>query len=149
MLRTARDRLARRFGPLVSSSLYRTEPVSSIRQPDFWNAVVRGSTHESPEALLDFALVLETDLGRRPRQRDAPREIDIDLLLVGRIERHSVGLELPHPRMRRRRFVLEPLAEIAAELKLPPDGVSIAELLARLPESPRVERLGPLDEAPP
>ena len=145
-LRTARDRLAARFGPLVASSLYRTEPVSPIRQSDFWNAAVRGVSDEPPETLLAFALELEVELGRRRRQRDAPREIDIDLLLVGRCERHSVDFELPHPRLRQRRFVLEPLAEIGGELTLPPDGISIAELLARLPDSPRVERLGSLDE---
>jgi len=137
----ARRRLAARFGPLVASGLYRSEPVSTIPQPDFWNAVVRGSTTELPEALLAFAQSVERDLGRAARPRNAPREIDIDLLFVGGLRRRTDALELPHPRLRERRFVLAPLAELGPELELPPDGTTVGALLARLGPTPRVERV--------
>jgi len=84
--------------------------------------------------------------------RDAPRTLDIDLLLVGAELRSGPGLVLPHPRLRERRFALAPLAELAPALALPPDGATVAALLARLPERPWVERVGPFPEraaAPP
>lgn len=125
------------------ASLYRTEPVSTLPQPDFLNSAALGHGRESPEALLALAAAIERRLGRRRGQRDGPREIDLDLLLVGGEIRSGGGLELPHPRMRERRFVLAPLAEIAPDLPLPPDGETPARLLARLPARPWVERLGP------
>lgn len=100
-----------------------------------------GATAEAPERLIAFALELERRLGRAARDRDAPREIDVDLLFLGELERDSPRLVLPHPRLRRRRFVLAPLADLAPDLPLPPDGATPAELLARLPARPRVERL--------
>ena len=102
-----------------------------------------GFGRQSPEQLLDLALAIERALGRRRGERDGPRTIDIDLLLVGSERRTGPPLELPHPRLRERRFVLAPLAELAPDLALPPDGASAAELLARLPHRPWVERLGP------
>jgi 2-amino-4-hydroxy-6-hydroxymethyldihydropteridine diphosphokinase len=116
--------------------------VSPIPQPDFLNTVVAGLTGEPPEALHAFGRELERQLGRRERPRDAPREIDVDLLAVGELERATATLALPHPRLRQRRFVLAPWAELAPEQRLPPDGATVAELLARLPPGgPRVERL--------
>lgn len=85
------------------------------------------------------------EIGRRPSPRHGPREIDVDLLLVGSERRASAELELPHPRLRERRFVLAPLAEIAPDLPLPPDGATPAALLARLGPRPWVVRL---DERP-
>lgn len=117
--------------------------MSPIPQPDFLNTVVGGRTAEPPERLHAFAREIERQLGRRPRERDAPREIDIDLLYVGELQRSGAGLELPHPRLRERRFVLAPLCDVAAGQRLPPDGATAAELLARLPPGPRVERLAP------
>ena len=102
-----------------------------------------GFGRQSPEQLLDLALAIERELGRRRGERDGPRTIDIDLLLVGSERRTGAALELPHPRLRERRFVLAPLAELAPDLALPPDGASAAELLARLPDRPWVVRLGP------
>lgn len=121
--------------------LYRTEAVSAIPQTDYLNTVVYGRTAEPPERLLAFARELERQLGRRRRARDAPREIDIDLLFVGELRRSSPELELPHPRLRTRRFVLAPFADVAPGQRLPPDGATVGELLARLPDGPRVERL--------
>lgn len=100
-----------------------------------------GRTTEPPETLLSFARELESSLGRRRRQRDAPREIDIDLLFLGDERRSSPELTLPHPRLRERRFVLAPLAEVAPDLPLPPDGATARELLAALPAGRAVERL--------
>lgn len=110
--------------------------------------MVLGTTGETPERLLAFARRLEKHLGRVTRTRDAPREIDIDLLFVGELERDSPRLVLPHPRLRARRFVLAPLADLAPDLPLPPDGETSARLLSRLPAGPRVERLTPADAPP-
>lgn len=127
---------------MAAAPIYRTEPVSAIPQPDYLNTVVYGFTTETPEALHAHARRLEAALGRRPRGRDAPREIDIDLLLVGELQRSGAGLELPHPRLRERRFVLAPLCDVAPDLPVPPDGVTVRHLLTRLPDVPRVERWG-------
>jgi len=133
--------LNERLGPLRVASLYRTQPVSEVAQEPFFNTVVVGRGASSPEELLGIAKEIERSLGRRPGPRHGPREIDVDLLLVGGEVREDPDLHLPHPRMRERRFVLEPLAEIAPDLGIPPDGVSAAELLRRLGEGPWVERL--------
>lgn len=129
---------------------YRTEPVSAIPQPDFLNTVVVGHSAALPEELLEFAQRLERELGRRRRSRDAPREIDLDLLAVGDLERATPTLRLPHPRLRERRFVLAPWADVAPDQQLPPDGVTVRELLARLPpQGPRVDRLDDADAGSP
>jgi 2-amino-4-hydroxy-6-hydroxymethyldihydropteridine diphosphokinase len=117
--------------------------VSPLPQPDYLNTVAMGTTAETPEALLGFAAELERDAGRvRDGRRDAPRPLDVDLLFVGDERRAGPALELPHPRLRLRRFVLQPLADLAPELALPPDGATVAALLAALPPGPRVERWG-------
>jgi 7,8-dihydro-6-hydroxymethylpterin-pyrophosphokinase len=90
---------------------------------------------------LRFARAVERELGRRPRPRDAPREIDVDLLFVGAAMRTTAELTLPHPRLRARRFVLAPLAELAPGLALPPDGATPLELLDALGGGGAVERL--------
>ena len=138
-------RFARRFGPLEVAPLYRTEPVVSTPrlppQPPYLNTVALGVTAEPPEALLDFALALEAALGRRRAEPGGPRTIDLDLLFVGDERLAGPRLELPHPRMRSRRFVLAPLADLDPELPLPPDGATPRQLLAALPERPWARRL--------
>jgi len=141
-------RLRARFGPLELASLYRTEPVSEFPQPDFLNTVAVGRSAEAPEALFEVGRRLERELGRRERPRNAPREIDLDLLFVGQERRDTTSLTLPHPRLRERRFVLVPLAEVLPDYPLPPDGATARLLLARLPPGPRVERLGGLAVPP-
>lgn len=74
--------------------------------------------------------------------RFGPRPLDVDLLLYGGMQLALPELTLPHPRLRDRRFVLEPLAEIAPDLPVPPDGATVRDLLARLPPEPAVERIG-------
>ena len=120
-------------------------------QPHYLNTVALGSSSASPEDLLALALAVERGLGRErdPRgARDEPRAIDVDLLFVGDELRDGPALVLPHPRLRGRRFVLAPLADLAPDLALPPDGARVSELLAALPPTPTVERLG-TDRGPP
>lgn len=95
-----------------------------------------------PEDLLALAKALEHAAGRRRGERFGPRTLDVDLLLWGDRQVETPELTVPHPRMRERRFVLEPLAEIAPDLPVPPDGVPVRELLALLPAEPAVERVG-------
>jgi 2-amino-4-hydroxy-6-hydroxymethyldihydropteridine diphosphokinase len=123
------------------ASLYRSRPASPIAQPDFLNTAALARTALGPEAVLALGKALETAAGRRPGPRFGPRPLDVDLLLYGDERRDAPELTLPHPRMRERGFVLAPLAEIAPELRLPPDGATVAEFLARLGPLEGVERI--------
>lgn len=123
--------------------IYLTEAVTgdrSARQPDFLNTVVTGRTRLSAEELLAFLLRLERRFGRRRDFPGAPRTLDLDLLYLGRAQRRERAPLLPHPRLRERRFVLQPLADVAPDLALPPDGATPLELLATLPRRPWVRR---------
>lgn len=111
-------------------------------QPDYLNTVAVGYGELEPEQLLAGALAVEAELGRRRDRRDAPRTIDVDLLLAGDLLRSAPGLTLPHPRLRERRFVLAPLADLLPDLPLPPDGATPRALLASLPARPWAVRLG-------
>lgn len=103
--------------------LYRSEPVSPIPQPEYLNTVALGHGLQEPEELLAGALAVEAELGRRRNLPLGPRRIDLDLLFVGDLERDAPGLRLPHPRLRERRFVLAPLADLVPDLALPPTAV--------------------------
>ena len=136
--------LAASLGPLRVASLYRSRPVSPIAQPDYLNTVAVGSTALPPDAVLALAKALELAAGRRRGVRFGPRPLDVDLLIYGDHLADAPELTLPHPRLRERRFVLAPLAEVAPDLLVPPDGANVAELLARLGpagEADSVERL--------
>jgi len=98
------------------SSLYRTPPWGKLDQPDFLNAAAAVSTGLAPRALLDLCLDAERKLKRVREERWGPRLIDIDILVFGDRVIHETGLEVPHPRMLERAFVLAPLAEIAPGL---------------------------------
>jgi 2-amino-4-hydroxy-6-hydroxymethyldihydropteridine diphosphokinase len=117
------------------SSLYRTSAVSPRAQPPFLNAVLVGISTLPAPALLAVCKRLEFLAGRRRGERFGPRVLDIDLLLWDDYEATWPALTLPHPRLRGRRFALEPLAEVAGQQPLPPDGRTVAEVLASL--SPR------------
>jgi len=146
-LRTAVDRLAQWIAPFEVSSLYRSKAHTPRPQPPFLNAVLVGSTGLSPEALLTVAKALEWSAGRRRGERHGPRVLDIDLLVFGDLQRSFPELTLPHAALCHRRFFLEPLAEVAPHLPLPPDGETPREALARLVTSSDhdgwVERMEP------
>jgi 2-amino-4-hydroxy-6-hydroxymethyldihydropteridine diphosphokinase len=112
------------------SSVYSTPPWGKTDQPDFLNAVAGVETGRSPRELLDLCLEAEKGLKRVRAERWGPRTIDIDLLLFGDLSIDEPGLEVPHPRMTQRAFVLLPLAEIAPELKI--GGRGVAQFLASL-----------------
>jgi 2-amino-4-hydroxy-6-hydroxymethyldihydropteridine diphosphokinase len=130
-LRAARDALARRgVEPAASSSVYETAPQGEVTdQPDFLNACLRISTELGPEELLDVCKEVEREVGREPGgMRHGPRAIDVDVLLLGDVAHRSERLTLPHAEVATRRFVLEPLLELDAELRLP-GGPPLRELL--------------------
>ena len=124
---------------LKRSSLYRTAPVGFADQPDFINAVVMVETALSPRALLAELLRIERRHGRVREFLNAPRTLDLDVLLYGDLVLHEPGLSLPHPRMHERAFVLLPLAEIAPDAVIPGKG-RIADLVHRCGDQ-RLERL--------
>jgi len=124
---------------LACSSLYRSTPISHVAQPDFINAVAELETALPPRVLLDALLDLEQEFGRTRQFRDAPRTLDLDLLLYGDLRQHDRDLTLPHPRMHLREFVLLPLLEIAPDCVIP--GVGSAAEAARLCAEQGVEKL--------
>ena len=126
------------------SSIYETQPVSAVEQPPFLNMVVElGNPLPAPEQVMARLLRIEYALGRIRDVKDGPRTIDLDLLLYGDLKSDTEFLKLPHPRMQERRFVLEPLAEIAPHLVLPTLKITAAELLESLEGESRVIRWSP------
>lgn len=131
----------------AQSSLYRTAPVGFRDQPNFINAVVRLETDLDPETLLRHLLAFERDFGRDRRQSPpkGPRTLDLDLLLafcgLDPVVSNSSTLKLPHPEIPRRRFVLEPLAEIAPEMRHPLLRRTMRQLLEGLSSQDEVKRL--------
>ncbi|HKL77501.1 MAG TPA: 2-amino-4-hydroxy-6-hydroxymethyldihydropteridine diphosphokinase [Gammaproteobacteria bacterium] len=121
------------------SSLYRTAPVGYTQQPDFYNAVAGFRGEPLPESWLQRLLAVEAELGRRREgPRWGPRLVDLDLLAVDEQTRATPHLTLPHPRIRERRFVLAPWAEIAPAFA--PDGeAAVSDMLADCPDTGRVE----------
>ncbi|WP_153131484.1 2-amino-4-hydroxy-6-hydroxymethyldihydropteridine diphosphokinase [Dechloromonas hortensis] len=113
-----------------SSSLYRTAPVGLTEQPEFINAAAALETTLAPEALLDALFDIEARFGRQRAERNGPRTLDLDLLLYADLELDLPRLTLPHPRLHLRAFVLQPLAEIAPDLRLPRRGPIAAWLPA-------------------
>ncbi len=112
-----------------ASSLYRSAPVGYAAQPDFVNAVAEIQTIQEPRPLLGELLAIEQRFGRERSFADAPRTLDLDLLLYGERAISEPGLTVPHPRMHERAFVLAPLEEIAPGLVIPGKG-RVSELLA-------------------
>jgi 2-amino-4-hydroxy-6-hydroxymethyldihydropteridine diphosphokinase len=121
-LRRAIHELGRAVDVVRVSSFIETEPVGAPPgSPRFLNAVVAGSTHLAPQALLDELLAIESRLGRRrPALRNAPRTIDLDLILHSAHVMRTRTLTLPHPRFREREFVMGPLRELGLPIALPP-----------------------------
>jgi 2-amino-4-hydroxy-6-hydroxymethyldihydropteridine diphosphokinase len=130
------------------SGAYMSRPVGYSEQPDYVNAVARLSTRLSPRDLLDALLDIEQRHGRVRSFRNAPRTLDLDILLYDGLVMDEPGLHLPHPRLHERAFVLVPFAEIAPETEIPGQG-RIAELLAKL-DGPDIVRLATcLTDKPP
>jgi 2-amino-4-hydroxy-6-hydroxymethyldihydropteridine diphosphokinase len=123
------------------SGFYETQPVDVPDQPWFLNCVIAIETEKAPQELLQFALRIEEGMGRLRMTRKGPRNIDIDVLLVGDLVIDEPGLKVPHPAMHKRRFVLEPLVEIAPEVRHPLRGKTARELLSELADGQTVRRL--------
>ena len=139
-LRTAIDRLAELGTPVAVSSFYETEPVGVGAQPWFLNCVVKLETEKMPRQLLSAILNVEHDMGRQRLERQGPRTIDIDVLLFGTSVIDLPSLVVPHPRLHERRFVLEPLAEIAPDTRHPVFRRTIRELRDALPPGQAVRK---------
>lgn len=126
-LKEAVEKLREQVNVTRGSSLYETAPMYVVDQPPFLNAVIEADAEDSPIQILKSLKAIERQIGRVERERFGPREIDLDLLLYGsiqyRFESHDQRrLEIPHPRLSERRFVLEPLAEIEPTLQIPGQG---------------------------
>jgi 2-amino-4-hydroxy-6-hydroxymethyldihydropteridine diphosphokinase len=141
-LRDALARLGTTGRVVAVSSIYETEPVEFTEQPRFLNCAVALETTKTPQHLMTAILEIEEEMGRRRVQKKGPRSIDIDILLFGDAIVDSPEVTIPHPAMHQRRFVLEPLAEIAPEVIHPILKKTIEELLNSLPKGQDVRRAG-------
>jgi 2-amino-4-hydroxy-6-hydroxymethyldihydropteridine diphosphokinase len=139
-LREAMLRLGAAGRVVAASSFYETEPVEFTQQPWFLNCAIALETSLKPEQLMASILRIEEEMGRRRVQKKGPRTIDIDILLFGDSIIDSPELTIPHPAMHQRRFVLEPLAEIAPDVEHPVFKKTIRELLDALPEGQAVKK---------
>ena len=144
-LRTALELLGQKgIKPLKLSGLYSTEPVGMKNQPDFNNLCAEIDTDMAPETLLSHIKAIELSMGRIKDGHWGPRIIDIDILFYSNIIINSPGLVIPHPEITRRKFVLEPLAEIAGDLKDPVSNLTINELLNKGNFTETTQRIGDL-----
>jgi 2-amino-4-hydroxy-6-hydroxymethyldihydropteridine diphosphokinase len=126
------------------SSIYETAPVSDVEQPPFLNMVAEIGNHlPTPEQMMARLLRIEFALGRIRDVKDGPRTIDLDLLFYGDRQSDTEFLRLPHPRLHERRFVLEPLAEIAPRLAHPVLHRPVEELLKMVSDKSEVKRWAP------
>jgi len=124
-----------------TSSLYETQPVEFTDQPSFLNYAVALETSSTPTQLMQQLLEIERAMGRRRLQKKGPRTIDLDILLFGDVVVNTAELTIPHPAMQDRRFVLEPLAEIAPDAIHPVLKKTVRELLSELPAGQSVRRI--------
>ncbi|MFZ0538888.1 MAG: 2-amino-4-hydroxy-6-hydroxymethyldihydropteridine diphosphokinase [Candidatus Sulfotelmatobacter sp.] len=136
---------ARRLGAIgrvaAVSSFYETEPVEFTEQPWFLNCAVALETELTPQELMTAILGIEKAMGRQRVQKKGPRTIDIDILLLGNAVLDTAEVTIPHPAMHERRFVLEPLVEIASEARHPVLNKTIRELRDALPSGATVRKL--------
>jgi 2-amino-4-hydroxy-6-hydroxymethyldihydropteridine diphosphokinase len=139
-MREALERLDSAGRVVAVSSFYETEPVEFTEQPWFLNCAAALETSLSPPQLMASILRIEQEMGRRRLQKKGPRSIDIDILLFGNLIVSSADLTIPHPSMPQRRFVLEPLAELAPQALHPSLNKTILELRDALPPGQTVRR---------
>ncbi|HKC72412.1 MAG TPA: 2-amino-4-hydroxy-6-hydroxymethyldihydropteridine diphosphokinase [Terriglobales bacterium] len=135
-LQAAIEHLAALGEVAAVSSFYETEPVEFARQPWFLNCAVALQTEKMPKQFLAALQGIEKAMGRQRAQPKGPRVIDLDILLFGNSVVDTAGLTIPHPALHQRRFVLEPLAEIAPEQRHPVFKRTIRELRDALPAGP-------------
>jgi len=140
-LRNAIARLESVGHVVAVSSFYETEPVEFRQQPWFLNCAVALDTTKMPKQLMTALLRIEQQMGRRRTKKKGPRTIDIDILLFGNTIMDSEELTIPHPAMHERRFVLEPLAEIASERRHPVFKSTIREMRDSLPKGQVVRKI--------
>jgi 2-amino-4-hydroxy-6-hydroxymethyldihydropteridine diphosphokinase len=124
-----------------ASSIYETQPVDYLPQGWFLNCVIEGETRLPPLELLRDLRGIEAAMGSKKEFPKGPRLIDIDILLYGSVTIDTPELQIPHPRMALRRFVLVPLAEIAPQLRHPSWSTPVEQLLATTPDRSEVKRL--------
>ena len=131
----------RKFGYVAAvSSFYETEPVEVSGQPWFLNCAVKLETEKMPKQLMKALLEVEREMGRQRSSGKTPRTIDLDILLFGSSIIETEGLTVPHPALHQRRFVLEPLAEIAPEVRHPVLKRTVREMKDALPPGQAVRR---------
>ncbi len=128
-LREGIEALSRRVTPERASRIYAAEPAGRRGQPWFLHVALRGATALSPDDLLRFVKEIEGAAGRKAGPKWGPRELDIDIILMGDREVREPHLAIPHPAMAARRFCLAPVAEIAADVAVPPGGGTVRDLL--------------------
>lgn len=140
-LRDAVARLGSVGHVVAASAFYETEPVEFTEQPWFLNCVVALEANRTPQELMAAILGIEQAMGRQRVQKKGPRLIDIDILLFDQVVVESKEITIPHPAMHQRRFVLEPLAEIAPELLHPMFKKTVRQLRNALPSGQTVRKL--------
>jgi 2-amino-4-hydroxy-6-hydroxymethyldihydropteridine diphosphokinase len=124
-----------------ASAIYETAPVGKTDQPPFLNQVIEVRNNLAPEDLLSWLLQVERELGRVRTERWGPRQIDLDLLAFGQRQLKTSRLILPHPELHRRRFVLQPWAEIAPEFVVAGFSLTVGELLQRCNDYSSIKKL--------
>ena len=126
-----------------ASSVYETAPWGFTQQPDFLNCILEVTTPLAPHMILSSVKSLESEMGRHPGARYGPRLIDIDILFYGRQTLEYPDLQIPHPRLHQRAFVLVPLADLAPKLSHPAMMLTVAQLADGVPGKEGVKLWGP------
>lgn len=137
-LEQARAAIEKDFDMARFSKIYETEPVELKDQPWFLNQVVEFQTDMDPESLLEWVRFLENQAGRQRKIPKGPRTLDVDILLYDDLVQDTAELVLPHPRINYRRYVLEPMADLAPERRLPNSQQTVKETLEQVVDSAKV-----------
>jgi len=142
-LAEARKMINNQAGEIIkASSLYETAAWGIVDQPDFLNQALVINTTKGPLDLLDSLLSIERELGRMRNEKFGPRTVDIDILFYGNHIIDHPDLVIPHPRMAQRRFVLEPLCELAPDFMHPIKAISVKKMLENCTDTLNVKKIG-------